>query len=239
MSRPRWRAGKRVALVEAGRVGGECAYTACIPSKAELRSAHVRGLTRRARELGAMSEDRPLDDGARTYAAAVARRERIVDGRDDRAKARGIEEAGVTLVRGRGRIVRPCLVEAAGRQLAYDDRVIATGSAPQLPPIEGLDAVPTWTSDGVLSAPATEWPTALVILGGGAVGCELAQVFAAFGSRVTIVEPAPRLLPREAAAIAAVLADALRAGGVDIRLGARGRARWPRGRSSRSRAAGR
>ena len=211
------RAGKRVALVEAGRVGGECGFTACIPSKAELRSAHVRRLIPRARELGATVETYTLDDGAAAYAAAVARRERIVDGRDDTRAAGGLQEAGVTVVRGWGRIVGPGLVEAAGRRLGYGDLVVATGSLPKTPSIEGLTAVPTWTSDQALST--AEYPAALVILGGGAVGCELAQVFAGFGSRVTIIETAPQLLPRDEPAIAAVLARALRADGIDVRLG--------------------
>ncbi len=208
--------GKSVAIAEAGRVGGECAYVACMPSKAMLRSAEVRRLLSQAQHLGATGGPLPLGDQRAAYAAAVARRDRIADQRDDTEDAQALQKAGVTLVRGTGRVARPGVVSVADRELAWKDLVIATGSRPSPPPIEGLGAVPVWTSAEALSS--AHYPRSLAILGAGAVGCELAQLYVRFGVAVTIIETAPQVLPREERAIAAVLADALRAEGVTIRL---------------------
>ncbi len=207
--------GKSVAIVEAGRVGGECGFVACVPSKVLLRAAEIRLLLREAPRLGATAH--PLDpgDGAVAYAVAVGRRDAIVPD-DDSFGARQFAESGVTLVRGRGTILRPGVVGVGGRELGYTDLVIATGSSPTIPPIDGLAEVPTWTSDQALTSPLR--PASLIVLGGGAVGCELAQVYAAFGTAVTLVQSASQLLPREEPTIAAILADVLRANGVAVRL---------------------
>jgi pyruvate/2-oxoglutarate dehydrogenase complex dihydrolipoamide dehydrogenase (E3) component len=108
-------------------------------------------------------------------------------------------------------------VEAGGRQLGYHDLVVATGSRPAIPPIDGLATVAAWTSDEALSSP--QLPDSLIILGGGAVGCELAQVYARFGAEVTLVEADTQLVSGEDPAIAGELADVLRRDGVDLRLG--------------------
>lgn len=209
-------AGKRVAIVEAHRVGGECGFVACVPSKTMLRSAEVRGLARAAHELGAVARPLALEDDIDAYAAAVRRREAIIAD-DDAFGVEQFRKKGITLVRGRGRIARPGVIAVADRELGYDDLVIATGSAPAIPPIPGLDEVPTWTSDRALTSP--DRPASLAIMGGGAVGCELAQIYAAFGTAVALIQSAEHLLPRAEPAITAILADALRASGVTIRLG--------------------
>lgn len=208
--------GKRVAVVEGRRVGGECPFVACVPSKAMLRSAEVRLLARDAQRYGAVATPLSLDDGAAAYAAAVARRDRI-RGQDDQDGVRMLEEAGVALVRSWGRVVREGVVAAGERELGYADLVLCTGSAPAAPPIDGLAGVPSWTSDEALTG--HELPRSLLILGGGPVGCELGQVFAAFGSVVTILDVADQLLPREEPAIAALLQQALGEYGVAFRLG--------------------
>jgi dihydrolipoamide dehydrogenase len=209
--------GRSVALIEAGRVGGECPFVACIPSKAMLRSAHARVQARRLAQLGGASARPHLDDELSAFGAAVRRRERLSAGRDDSDKARSIVERGVTLIRGSGRIARPGVLGVGSDEIGYSDLVVATGSRPVIPSIEGLDAAPIWTSDQALSAP--ERPASLVILGGGAVGCELAQAYSAFGVSVTLVESAGQLVTGEEATIGASLAAALRDSGVDIRLG--------------------
>jgi dihydrolipoamide dehydrogenase len=195
-------AGRSVALVEALRVGGECPYVACIPSKAMLRSAELH--------------DRSDADHDEGFAAAVRRRDALSEHRDDSDAAKGAADAGVTLVRGQGRVARPGFVAVDDRELGWTDLVIATGSAPVRPSLPGLADVPTWTSDEALSA--HERPASLLVLGGGAVGCELAQVHARFGTAVTLVESSPQLAGKEEPSIAALLAEVLGKDGVDLRL---------------------
>lgn len=206
------RAGWSVAAVEAGLVGGECPYLACVPSKAMLLAA------RRHRERGG--------DPAAAWADAVRRRDEAAEQRQDAGTAGRLADAGVTVVRGHGRVatrgtpsgglVTVTTAGGGGRRLGWRRAlVIGTGSAPTAPPVEGLDAVPTWTSDEALSSP--ERPARLLVLGGGAVGCELAQVYASFGVAVTLADPAPTLLGREPGWVGATLARVLRAQGVDVR----------------------
>jgi len=210
--------GRAVAIVEERRIGGECGFVACVPSKAMLRAAEVRLLLREAPRLGAVAGPLDAGDGRAAYAIAVGRRDEIVP-YDDTFGARQLHEQGVTLLRGRGRIVRPGVIAVGERAIGYTELVIATGSVPTIPPIAGLAAVATWTSDQALTSP--QLPASLIVLGGGAVGCELAQIYAAFGTAVTLVQSAPHLLPQEEPTVAGILADALRHDGIDIRLGAK------------------
>jgi len=210
-------AGGSVALVEGSRVGGECPYVACIPSKGMLRSAHVREDARRLVELGGASAPVALDDDEAAYRGAVTRRDILSSHRDDIDAARDIKRRGVTLIRGTGRITSAGVIDIDGRQVGYRDLVVATGSRPAVPPIEGLDQVAVWTSDQALSAPAR--PASLMVLGGGAVGCELAQAYAGFGVAVTLVEAATQLVSSEDTAVAAELASVLRGSNIDVRLG--------------------
>jgi dihydrolipoamide dehydrogenase len=177
------REGRRVALVEALRVGGECPYVACMPSKSLLRSAQARADARRLTELAGASQQPGLDGEDGAYRRAVERRDEVAEHRDDSDAADGVQEAGVVLVRGRGRVVRDGVVAVDGRELGYRDLVLATGSEPVRPDVPGLEAVPTWTSDEALSA--QERPASLLVMGGGAVGCELAQAHVRFGVRTT------------------------------------------------------
>jgi pyruvate/2-oxoglutarate dehydrogenase complex dihydrolipoamide dehydrogenase (E3) component len=209
--------GRSVALVEKLRVGGECPYVACIPSKAMLRSAHARAQARHLTDLGGAAMPPPLDDDRLAFGAAVRRRDKLSRYRNDSQAAASVKEHGVTLIRGSGRITAPGMVEVDGEPLGYRDLVIATGSGPVIPPVEGLADVPTWTSDQALSAP--DYPASLVVLGGGAVGCELAQLYAGFGVAVTLVEPTDQLAGPEDPDVAADLAGILRASGVDVRIG--------------------
>ena len=210
-------AGRSVGLVSEGLVGGECPYLACMPSKALLRSAAVRALAGRAHELGAVAAPLDLGDPAAAFAAAVRRRDEVADHLDDRAAADALRERGVTLVRGRGRVVRPGEVEVGGEVLGYRHLVIATGSRPVVPPVDGLADVPWWTSDQALTS--DELPARLAVLGGGAVGCELAQVYARFGSAVTVLESGDRLLSSEEPEVSEAVAAALAGDGVDVRCG--------------------
>jgi len=190
------RAGRSVALAEAGLVGGESPYLACLPSKALLEAAG-RG---------------------EAWENAVARRDEAASHLDDAAAAARLAEAGVRLFRGTGKVTHPGTVEVPENEpVKYTDLVITTGSEPVAPPIEGLTDVPAWTSAEALSCP--DLPRRLVVLGGGSAGCELAQIYAAFGSQVTLVEAETVLLPAEAAFTGEILAETLRRTGVDVRLG--------------------
>src|SRR5215468_4758786 len=199
--------GKTVALVEAGLIGGESAYLACLPSNSLLLSA---------------SRGEPWED-------AVARRAEVTGGLDDSAAAQRLNRAGVQVIRGTGRITAPGTVEvtraAAGgtgsgtTTLTYSDLVIATGCEPVAPPIEGLSDIPAWTTAQSLSSP--DLPRRLIVLGGGPAGCELTQIYASFGSQVTLVEAEPALLPGEPAFAGEILAAALRRAGAEIYLGSR------------------
>lgn len=214
--------GKSVAVIEDNRVGGECPFVSCVPSKAILRSAQVRRLVADAHRLGATSVPLVLDDPRQAFASAIKRRDRIVDQRDDSENARQLAETGSVLYRGRGRINGPGRVivedeKGTSQEISYGELVVSTGSSPITPPIPGLESVPTWRSDEALSS--SELPTALVVMGGGAVGCELAQVYATFGSQVTIVEVAEKLLPREDPIVGEVLSRALKQSGIDVRTG--------------------
>jgi pyruvate/2-oxoglutarate dehydrogenase complex dihydrolipoamide dehydrogenase (E3) component len=211
--------GGSAALVEQLRVGGECPYVACIPSKAMLASAHARTLARRLPGLGGASAAAPLDADREAFGAAVRRRDDLSQHGDDRRAAGGITDRGVTLIRGTGRIIGPGRVAVGGRELSCRDLVVATGSSPVIPDVDGLGSVPSWTSDQALTAP--EHPATVIILGGGPVGCELAQAYAAFGVAVTLVEPGGQLAGDEDAAVAAGLAAVLRADGISIRMGAK------------------
>jgi dihydrolipoamide dehydrogenase len=201
-----------VALVEAGLIGGESPYLACLPSNSLLLSA-ARG---------------------ETWEDAVARRNEVTGGLDDSAPAQRLADCGVTAIRGTGRIARPGTVEVrlapgpdqavgttftggAGVTLTYSDLVIATGCEPVAPPIEGLADIPAWTTAESLCSP--DLPRRLIVLGGGPAGCELTQIYASFGSQVRLVEAEPTLLPGESAFAGEILATVLRRAGAEIYLG--------------------
>ena len=210
-------AGKSVAVIEERLVGGECPYFACMPSKAMLYAAEVRRLVSTAHHVGAVSRPLSLDDGSEAYAAAAAWRDRVAEHQDDASAAAALEKSGARLFRGAGRVTGPGVVEVKGLEVGWRDLVIATGTRFSVPPIAGLDTLPAWTSEDVYTS--GELPPSAIILGGGPVGCEVAQVLARFGARVSLVELAPRLLPNEEPSVSAVLADVLREDGIDLRLG--------------------
>jgi len=191
--------GKNVTLVEAGLVGGEAPYLADAPSAALIESARL----------------------GESWEQAVTRRDAITSRLDDSAAARRLADAGVTVRRGTATVTAPGEVTFdagdAAPPFRYKNLVIATGSEPIAPPIEGLVDVQPWTTAEALSGP--DLPRRLVVLGGGPSGCELAQMYASFGSQVTLAEAEERLLPAEPAFVGELLAAALRRSGVDVKLG--------------------
>jgi pyruvate/2-oxoglutarate dehydrogenase complex dihydrolipoamide dehydrogenase (E3) component len=212
-------AGKRVALLEERLVGGECPYFACMPSKAMLAAAELRQSIRRtAVKAGAVSRPVVLDDDREAYAAAVARRDVVAEHRDDSSAVQRLQALGVHVIKARGRIEAPGVLSADRLRLGWRDLVIASGTRPREARIPGLDTVTVWNSEQFYSR--DELPARAAVIGGGAVGCEIAQVLNRFGCRVTLVQHSRQLLSREEPAVADALADALREDGVDVWLDA-------------------
>src|SRR5206468_7374423 len=131
-------------------------------------------------------------------------------------RAREPQALGVTVHRARGRVVRAGALEIDGRTIGWTDLVVAAGTVAVIPEIEGLDRASAWTSEDVYTT--SELPESALVLGGGPVGCEIAQVLARFGSRVTLVQRAPRLIPAEEPAVAEILTDVFRREGIEVRL---------------------
>jgi pyruvate/2-oxoglutarate dehydrogenase complex dihydrolipoamide dehydrogenase (E3) component len=203
--------GARVALVEKHELGGDCLHTGCVPSKTLIRSAKIAHLMRTAERYGIPSAEPAvrLADVMERVAAVISR----VSRHDSPERFRGL---GVDVVFGAGRFVDAAVFEVGGRRLAAKTFVIATGSRPAVPPIPGLDRVPFLTNESIFDL--REDVPALAIIGAGPVGVEMAQAFARLGSRVTVIDVAAGLLPREDRDLAAVVETRLRNEGVDFRF---------------------
>jgi dihydrolipoamide dehydrogenase len=201
--------GHATAIVEARLVGGECSFYACMPSKALLRPAELLGEARRVPGV------REAVTGALAPEAVLRRRDEIVHELDDGAQVPWLNERGITLVRGKGRLEGERLVRAGDELLrARRAVVIATGSEPAMPPIPGLAEARPWTNREATTSAVV--PARLLVLGGGVVGVELAQAYAALGCTVTLVEGFERLIAREEPFAAEEVTAALRAAGVEV-----------------------
>ncbi|WP_327342227.1 NAD(P)/FAD-dependent oxidoreductase [Streptomyces europaeiscabiei] len=207
--------GLDVVGVEAELVGGECPYWACIPSKMMIRAGN---LLAEARRVPGMAGDVQV---AASFAPVADRiREDATDDWNDQVAVDRFTRKGGNFVRGRARLAGPGRVETDGQAFSVRRAVVlATGSRPQIPPVPGLEATPYWTNRQAVSV--KEPPASLLVLGGGAIGVELAQAFARFGTAVTIVEAMERLLPGEEPEIGALLAGVLEEEGITVRTGAR------------------
>ncbi|MFE9745951.1 dihydrolipoyl dehydrogenase family protein [Saccharothrix saharensis] len=204
--------GLRTALVEAERVGGECSYWACMPSKALLRPGHALAAARRVPGVPVGARLDPVE--------VLKRRNSFTSDWDDAGQVEWAEGAGLTVVRGRGRLVGERRVDVDGRVLtATKAVVVCTGSVPRIPSLPGLADVAYWTSREATSA--QEVPESLVVLGGGVVGVEMAQAWARLGSDVTLVVSGERPLPKFEAFAGDLVAEGLREDGVRIVTGAK------------------
>lgn len=206
--------GLDVALVERELVGGECAYWACMPSKALLRPAQLLAEVRRV--PGA----RQAVTGALDPAVVLARRDEVIHDLDDGAQLPWVTEQEITLYRGQARLDGERTVRVGdATHTARRAVVIAVGSGAAIPPVPGLREIAPWTNRQATTAKAV--PQRLAVLGGGAVGCELAQAWASLGAAVTLVEAQASLLAGEEPFAGEELATALRDVGIDVRLGAK------------------
>jgi pyruvate/2-oxoglutarate dehydrogenase complex dihydrolipoamide dehydrogenase (E3) component len=204
--------GLSVAIVESHLVGGECSYYACMPSKALLRPGELLAEARRVPGVSAaVSGD--LDPEA-----VLARRDEVIHDLDDSGQLPWLEERGIELFRGEGRLDGERRV-AVGEETLVARRaiVVATGSGAAMPPIDGLDSVEVWNNRDATTAKHV--PASMAILGGGPVGSELAQAWSTLGCSVTLIEGEDRLLPREEPFAGEQVAESLRDQGVDVRTG--------------------
>jgi len=204
--------GRSVAIVEAELVGGECAFYACMPSKALLRPAEILAETRRV--PGAAE----AVTGSLDVSAALARRDEVIHSLDDHSQLGWLEDRAITLLRGHARLAgERCVTVDDRRYEASTAVVLAVGSAAAMPPIPGLEAARPWTNREVTTAERI--PARLIVLGGGAVGVEMAQAYRTLGSAVTIVEALERLVSAEEPFVAEQLTRAFHERGIDVRLG--------------------
>lgn len=214
--------GWEVALVERKHLGGTCVNVGCTPTKAMVASARAAHVARARGDLGVEAHRVEVD-----FPAVVERKDGIVRSFREGLRKR-VDREGLTLVRGDARFVEPGVlrVEAvssedgdSGASLLRSDRIVLdVGARPFIPPIPGLEEVPWVDSTGVMEL--AELPDHLAVVGGGYVGCEFAQMYRRFGSRVTVFQAGDQLLPREDPEIGAAVRDVFEDEGIDVRLGA-------------------
>ncbi len=197
-----------IVIAEQGLAGGECSYYACLPTKTLLRSTEALAAARIAPGAAeAVTGEIDLE-------RVLWWRDQVTDGRDDSWHAGWLEEQGAELVRGAARVVRPGVVAVGERELAYDQLVVATGSQPSVPALDGIQEVDFWTNREAIWA--TSLPESLVVLGGGPVGVELAQFFRRMGVEVVLVESNEHLLARLDPDAGTLLAERLEQDGIRI-----------------------
>jgi pyruvate/2-oxoglutarate dehydrogenase complex dihydrolipoamide dehydrogenase (E3) component len=208
----------KVVLIEADRMGGDCLNTGCVPSKALIRSGRVAALARRAGEFG-LALDAPATD----FPRVMERVRRVIESIEPHDSVQRYTALGVECISGRARLTSPWTVAVTTpggeRTITARSIVLATGGTPALPAIPGLRDVPHVTSDSVWEL--AELPARLLVLGGGPIGCELAQAFRNLGSAVTIVEMLPGLLAREDDSVGTLLAGVFETSGIHVLLGCR------------------
>lgn len=180
----------KVALIEKEKMGGDCLNTGCVPSKALLRSARILAYAGRSAEFGIRKMAPDFD-----FADIMGRVQQTISQVEPHDSVERYTDLGVECISGKATLVSPYEVRVGERILTTRSIILATGAAPFVPPIKGLDQIDYLTSDNLWSL--RQLPGQLIVLGGGPIGCEMAQAFARFGSQVTQVEMGPRIMPRE------------------------------------------
>ncbi len=206
-----------VTLIEQHNMGGDCLHTGCVPSKALIRTARIVAQSRRAKEFGLRSITVDLD-----FAEVMERVQRVIATIAPHDSVARYKSLGVECLQGTARLLSPWVVEinssdGTSKTLSARSIVIATGARPFVPPIPGIDSMDCMTSDTVWRL--RQLPARMVVLGGGPIGCELAQCFARLGSGVTLVEMLPRLLMREDPDVSELLARKFASEGMKVLTG--------------------
>ncbi|MBP9707824.1 MAG: FAD-dependent oxidoreductase [Oligoflexales bacterium] len=199
----------KVALIEKHKMGGDCLNTGCVPSKALIKTAKILATQKKAKEYGLEKIEISYD-----FSAVMQRIQKVIKKIEPHDSVERYSNLGVECIQGSAHIRSPFEVEVNGRILTTKNIVIATGARPLIPKISGLESVPYKTSDDIWQI--TELPKRLLVLGGGPIGCELAQAFQRLGSQVTLLEMASQLLPREDGEVSAALTSQLLSEGVTI-----------------------
>lgn len=199
----------KVALIEKHKMGGDCLNTGCVPSKALIKSAKVFGLAKNAKKYGLKKVEIEFD-----FKDLMQRVQSVIEVIEPHDSVERYEGLGVECIEGEATIKTPWQVEVNGRTLTTKNIVIATGARPLVPAIDGLKDVKYVTSDNLWKL--TELPKRFLVLGGGPIGCELAQCFARFGSQVTIVEKAERLMTKEDPEVSRVIEARFKEEGIRV-----------------------
>lgn len=206
------RLGRKVALIERDALGGDCLWTGCVPTKALVASAKVAHLMRHADAFGLEPATPRITP--KSVMDSMRERRRNISRHDDPAKFRAL---GIDVIEGHARLVSRREVEVAGRRLLGKDIVIATGARTAVPPIEGLQE--SGYLDHVSFLAQDSFPASVIILGGGYIGIEFAQIFARFGARVTVVEMAEQIIQKEDAEIITRVREILTSEGIELLTG--------------------
>lgn len=203
--------GARVVLVEKNKLGGDCLYHGCVPSKTLLHTARVAQMQRRACDVGLKSQEPTVD-----MTAVMRRVRQVIQTLEPHDSPERFRALGVEVIFGAGRFSDRTHFQVNGRALTARHFVLATGSSPALPDLKGLSQVPYFTNQNIfdLNEPVPH----LLVLGGGPIGVELAQAFVRLGSRVTLVHTGTRLLAREDADLSDVLSEVLKQEGIELLL---------------------
>ena len=206
--------GARVALIERHLMGGDCLNYGCVPSKAVIRASRAAYAITEAREFGVESPAPTIE-----FADAMRRVRRVRAEIAPHDSVQRFAALGVEVFLGHGHFTGKRSLEVEGERLEFRKAIIATGARAAVPPIPGLAEAGYLTNETVFSL--TALPRRLIVIGGGPIGCELAQAFARLGSQVSLVSDVPRLLPREDADVAALLEKQFRSEGIELILGAK------------------
>ncbi len=199
----------KVILIEKHKMGGDCLNTGCVPSKSLIRSGRIMSYIKRAAEYGIDNATADLN-----FPAVMKRVQNVIKAIEPHDSVERFTSLGVECIMGDAKIISPYEVEVNGRKISTRSIIVATGARPLVPPIPGLDTVPHVNSDTVWNL--SELPKRLLVVGGGPIGCELAQAFNNLGSKVTQVDLAPRIMPREDPEVSARVTEQFISDGIDV-----------------------